>query len=448
MSLLTRCFYALVFVSSMAHAELTIEITQGQDDPTVIAVVPFAGSQSLPEDVTQIVTNNLYRSGRFEPIDVLDMLSQPTHAEDIYYNEWRAVATDYLVIGKVRKLSNGELELAVELFDVVRQGKMGEFAARGNWGELRDMAHKISDDVFLQLTGMRGAFSTKLLYISGKNTAGPDGENQYNYQLMMADADGARERLLRDSKEPIVSPAWAPDAKRIAYVSFESGRPAIYIHDLATDQRKRLTNFPGLNSAPAFSPDGTRLAMVLSKGGNPDIYMMDLTTGKLEQITRHYGIDTEPSWTPEGDALVFTSNRGGKPQIYQVTLATGYIERLTFDGNYNARSRVLLDGSGIVMVHRREGSEAFYIALQNIERGTMKILTETATEEMELDESPTVAPNGSMLLYATKQDGKGILAAVSVDGDVKYNIPSKSRDVREPAWSPFIEDHTFFLRNK
>lgn len=432
---------SLVFVSALAQAELTIEITRGRDNPTVIAVVPFVGGQSLPEDLSEIVTNDLYRSGRFSPVPVLDMLSQPRSGEEIYYNEWRALATDYVLIGNIRKADNGELALTVELYDVYRQAKLETFSTQGNWAELRDMAHAVSDVVFQKLTGMRGAFSTKLLYVSGLNNA-TDAGNQYSYRLMLSDADGARERLLLSSAEPILSPSWSPDAKKIAYVSFESSRPSIYLHDLATDSREQLTSFPGLNSAPAWSPDGSRLAMVLSKGGNPDIYIMDLQTRNLEQITRHYAIDTEPSWTPDGSALVFTSNRGGKPQIYQVTLATKYIERLTFDGNYNARSRVLLDGSGIVMVHRREGDEAFHIALQNVDRGTMKILTETA-----LDESPTVAPNGSMLLYATRFKGQGILAAVSVDGDVKYRLPSKSRDVREPAWSPFVEDHRFFLRN-
>ncbi len=431
---------ALLLVSSWVQAELTIEVTQGQDNPVTIAVVPFSNSGvEVTEDLTAIVSADLYRSGRFSPLSVFDMLSQPHNPNEVFYNEWRAVSSDYVLIGRIAPDGFGRIRVNVELFDVLRQSMIMEFASNGGVLEQRDMAHAISDAVFAKLTGMPGAFSTKIAYVSGKNDFSGNGVN-YNNRLMIADVDGARERMLLESEQPILSPSWSPDAKKIAYVSFESGDPSIYIYDLATNVRQKITSFSGLNSAPAWSPDGKSLAMVLSKSGNPDIYVLDLESRKLRQLTRHYGIDTEPSWLPDGSALVFTSDRAGQPQIYQVDINSGYEERLTFDGNYNARARVLLDGSGIVLIHRSEGYKDFHIALQNIARGTIKVLTETV-----LDESPTVAPNGSTVLYATRNNGKGILAAVSVDGNVKYNIPSNSRDVREPAWSPYIADHKFFL---
>lgn len=421
----------MLLISGMARAELTIEITQGIDNPTPIAISPFSwsGHYALTEDVSAIITADLTRSGLFQIMPKEDMLSYPDRPQHVFYRDWRALGRDYLVIGRMAPTNNNQsVEIEYYLFDVLRQKTLiGKKIVAAN-NALRDVAHRISDAVFEKLTNIPGAFSTRMLYVSGKVLGG----GQYNYQLYIADADGARAKLVLNSDEPIVSPTWSPDGRQIAYVSFENGRPAIYRQVLATGEREKLTNFKGLNSSPAWSPDGKQMAMVLSKDGSPDIYIMDLDSKALRKVAKHnFAIDTEPQWLADGQSLVFTSNRGGQPQIYKVDLHTNAVTRVTYDGDYNARARVMPDGSGLIMVHRENGR--FHIARYDMERDRTYVLTST-----ELDESPSIAANGSMVMYATKRANRGILAAVSIDGRVKFNLPSEGRDVREPAWSPFL----------
>ncbi|MCB1644305.1 MAG: Tol-Pal system protein TolB [Pseudomonadales bacterium] len=409
-----------------ARADLRIEVTKGVDNAVRVAVVPFAwnGAGALPEDVTAVINSDLTLSGRFETLPVGQMLSLPHEVSEIFTRDWRLLDVEYLVIGRIAESPAG-YRLDFELFNVFKNSVEAAAAIEGTADELRDMGHYVSDVVFGKLTGIEGAFSTRIMYVTAN---GPVTDR--SYQLNIADADGHRVETILDSKEPILSATWSSDGRYIAYVSFErDARPAIYLRDTVGGTLQQLTDYPGLNGAPSFSPDGKQLAMVLSKDGNPDIYVLDLTTRKLRRITRHYGIDTEPSWSPDGKAIIFTSNRGGQPQIYQMHLADLSIERLTFEGDYNAKASVLPDGSGIVMVHRREG--IFHIALLDFKRGRLRVLTET-----NLDESPSIAPNGSMLIYATQVNDEGILAAVSIDGGVKFNLPSSEGDVREPAWSP------------
>lgn len=418
----------LLVGSAPSWSQLTIEITQGRDDPTAIAVVPFGwkGAGLPDQDVSAIIEADLERTGQFLAVDRNDMLGTPQDQSEVYYRDWRALNIDYLLVGKLLPTSEGVVA-QYQLFDVYTQKMVIEGRVPGQADRLRAVAHRVSDSVYEKLTGIRGAFSTRLLYVSAIER----GEGDFTFRLLVSDVDGANESVVFKSNDPILTPTWAPDGETIAYVSFETTRPAIYMHNLRTNQRTQLTNFKGLNGAPAWSPDGKQLAMVLSKDGSPDIYVMDVATRQLQRVTRHFAIDTEPSWMPDGKSLIYTSDRGGKPQIYQVTLATGYEERVTFEGDYNARARVVPDGSGIIMVHR--SSDDYHIALQNIERGKINVLTETA-----LDESPSISPNGAMLLYATKHQGKGILAAVSLDGGVKFRLPSRFGDVREPAWSPYL----------
>jgi TolB protein len=418
----------LLFVAPLgARAELTIEITQGVDNPTAIAVVPFAwrGAGQSPLDVASVVDGDLNRSGQFAPVRRADMLGLPSTEAEVFYRDWRAINTEYLLIGRVSVA--GQMRIEFELFDVLRQTRVHQGVVTGPVSEARMLAHRVSDAVYEKLTGIRGAFATRLLYVSV--TRVPGGKDYF--RLTLADSDGARPIVLLESREPVLAPAWSPDGKQIAYVSFETSRPAIYRQDLATGQREQLTNFKGLNGSPAWSPDGNTMAMVLSKDGSPDIYLMNLADKRLTRITRHYAIDTEPTWMPDGKSLLFTSDRGGRPQIYRYDLRSGNTERVTFEGRYNARARVAQDGRNVVLVHQQEG--AFHIALLDLVTNRLHILTST-----QLDESPSIAPNGSMVLYATKYAEQGILAAVSVDGGVKFRLPARQGDVREPAWSPYM----------
>ncbi|XOV87464.1 MAG: Tol-Pal system beta propeller repeat protein TolB [Pseudomonadota bacterium] len=418
----------LLLPISRSFADLRIEVTQGIDNAVRIAVVPFAwrGAGGLPEDVTEIIDSDLTLSGRFDTLPVSQMLSLPNQASEVFFRDWRLLDVEYLVIGYLAPATEpGRLLLTFELYSVFKQQVETRQTISGSIDELRDMAHHVSDVVFQNLTGIEGAFSTRIMYVTSTGAIG-----DREFQLNIADADGRRVETILRSREPILSATWSPDGDRVAYVSFENdARPAIYMREISTGRVQRLTSYEGLNGAPAFSPDGKQLALVLSKDGSPDIYVLNLENRRLRRITRHYGIDTEPSWTPDGKAIVFTSNRGGMPQIYMITLADLSIERLTFEGDYNAKASMLPDGNAIVMVHRREG--IFHIALLDLRRGRLRVLTET-----QLDESPSIAPNGSMLIYATQVDNSGILAAVSIDGGVKFNLPSNEGDVREPAWSP------------
>ena len=422
----------MLSLAASSWADLdTIIIDQGVDDPIRIAVVPFALSEDLDnaDNLAKLIRFDLARSGQFDPVAPENMLSYPSTQDAVFFRDWRILQTAYLVIGQAQTNALGQIEVSYQLFDVATQAQLQRVSFNIEREQWRDVGHKIADLVYTEVTGVRGAFSTKILYVLAQDI----GTQSARYKLQIADVDGARARTLFDSSEPILSASWSPDGRRVVYVSFETGRPSIILQDIDGPNRERLTNFRGINGSPVFSPDGKQLAMVLSRSGDPEVFVMDLETRKLRRITRHPAIDTEPSWSPDGRYLVFTSDRGGKPQIYQLELATNFLERLTFVGDYNARARLLSDGRHLVFVHRRNG--IFHIAWQDLLEDRLLVLTESS-----LDESPSLAPNGAMLIYATQDQDKGILAVVSVDGRVKYRLPSSAGDVREPAWSPFLPD--------
>ncbi len=417
--------------SSLSAAVLTIEITEGAEGALPTAIVPFAWDgpeEQPPVDIAAVITADLRRSGRFSPFPVEDMLGKPHTAREIRFPEWRLLGPESLVIGRVKAIASG-YEVQFQLFDVFRQTQLTGFSFRTQRENLRWTAHRISDLVYETLLGSPGAFATRIAYVT--ETISADGQSR-RYELNVADADGQNPQLILRSSEPLLSPAWSPDAKKLAYVSFETHRSAIYLQDVATGAREQLVSFAGLNGAPAWSPDGRRMALVRSRDGNPEIYLFDLGSRRLQRITHSYAIDTEPAWAPDGRSLVFTSDRGGRPQIYRYTLRDRRTERLTFEGNYNSRAAFSPDGKLLTMVHAEKGR--YQIAILDLANGALQLVSDGP-----LDESPSFAPNGSMVIYASSHRGRGVLAAVSVDGRVKQRLAQEGGDAREPVWSPYLQ---------
>lgn len=407
-----------------AQAELTIEITQTVEDALPIAVTPFGGVDG-GENLGSIIRSDLNHSGYFRALGPDENAAVPPVAASA--EDWLA-GVGLVVRGNTTTLPDGRLSFQ---YSLARQGGDNEVllserltAGTGRW---RDVGHYISDRIYQRMTGDRGFFTTHLLYVNQYRRDG-----KLRYRLGISDMDGKRHVTALDSASPIMAPTWSPDSRQIAYVSFESGRPAIYTQELATRKRTRLTDFAGLNSAPAWSPDGSRMAMTLSRDGNPEIYVMDLATRELTRITRHPAIDTEPRWTDDGKSLIFTSDRSGGPQVYRVTLATGETKRLTFNGRFNARADLSPNGRYLAMVNE-SGDGQYRIALQDLNTGTFNRLTSTP-----LDASPSFAPNGRMLVYATTRAGKGVLAIISLDGRFRLTLPPVEGEIREPVWSSYL----------
>ncbi len=428
-----RVWLGLVLLMAAAAAAseeiLTIRITRSIEGAEPIAVVPFGwhGAGEPPERLAQIVADDLARTGRYVPVPYADLPSRPARAAEVDFNDWRILGTANLVIGHVASPQPGLYRITFRLFDVFRARQLTGFEFRGVTGsELRSYAHRISDIVYEALTGERGAFDTRIAYV----TEGQDEEGEKRYSLRIADSDGHNPLTILRSDEPVMSPAWSPDGQRLAYVSFENDTRRIYIQDLSTGERSPVSGLPGQNGAPAWSPDGGRLALTISKDGNSEIYILDLASRHLRRVTRNSSIDTEPAWSPDGSTLAFTSDRSGHPQVYTVDVAGGSPVRLTFDGKYNARPRYSPDGSTLALVH--QGGHEFRIAVFDLESGEIRVLTET-----ELDESPSFAPNGSMILYATVESDATTLAAVSTDGRMRQRLGVQQGGVRDPAWSPY-----------
>lgn len=407
---------------------LKIEITQGVEGALPIAIVPFAeeGARHPPEDIAKIISADLARTGQFKTFPVKDMLSKPTQPSDIKFQNWRVLGVNNLVIGNVRYLGTDKYEVNFWLYDVFKAKQLPSFRLPGTDSTLRATAHKISDVIYQQLLGVPGAFSTRIAYVTAKRKGGKP-----YYSLWMADADGANSQSLLNSRQPIMSPAWSPDGKRIAYASLEQGgRQRIFIQNWATGKRNELkVPLPGLIGAPAWSPDGKKLAFTITYNGNADIYVLDLGSNDTRQLTNHWAIDTEAAWMPDGKSIIFTSDRGGRPQLYKMSSSGGAVTRLTFDGQENARASISPDGKLVAMVHRVDGN--YKIAVMELATGDITVLTPDGV----LDESPSFAPNGSMIIYATTKGNRATLAFVSADGRIRQKVTYQD-DVREPAWSP------------
>jgi TolB protein len=418
----------LMFLLPMhAHALLTIEITGGSEAALPIAVVPF-GTDGFapPEDISEVIRNDLASSGRFAPLPEQDLISQPHEKSEINFTDWRLLRSEGLLVGKVSSVDGETYQVQFQLFDVYKTkqlvGKRYQVPASG----LRRLAHQISDIIYETLTGEQGVFSTRLAFVTA--LTGTDGKKRF--ALQVSDADGANPRTVLQSREPILSPSWAPDGERLSYVSFENGKAEVFVQEMRSGQRTSVAAFRGLNSAPAWSPDGKKLALTLSKAGNPEIYVLELATGKLSRVTHNsQAIDTEAVWLPNGRELIFTSDRGGRPQIYKVPAEGGRATRLTFEGSYNSSADVSPDGRYMVMLQGFKGKD--YIAVQDLSSGSVQVLTETGR-----DESPSFAPNGRIILYATKQNNKGVLASVTIDGRIHQRLGESGSSIREPAWSP------------
>jgi TolB protein len=381
------------------------------------------GEEALPQKVTDIVIGDLYRSGFFKIIDSGGVNPLPAEPADVQFPVWKVRGADAVVIGSVSPMPNGYWDVRFRLMDVLKQSQITGFAYQVTAPQLRNTAHKIADAIYEKMTGDVGVFSTRITYVVKRGT---------RFELQVADADGAGAQTVLASNEPIISPAWAPDGTRLAYVSFERKKPIVYIQSLVTGARTVLANFKGSNSAPAWSPDGRRLAVVLTKDGNSQIYLIDADGSNAVRLTNTGTIDTEPNFSPDGQYVIFTSDRGGSPQIYRVPAAGGNAERLTFDGSYNVSPRYAPDGKSFVFIQR--ASPRFNVAVQDFVSRQAQLLTENGT-----DESPSFAPNGRIILYATEVRGRGILAAVSSDGRVRQRFIADAGDVREPAWGPLIK---------
>lgn len=424
--------FLLALAPALASAQqqgLEIDIIGGNASALPITVVPmpYQGGAAPPTDVSAVVRADLERSGAFRTLPEARITERPTRGSEVQYPTWRALRQDYIVVGRVADAGDGSYRVEYELFDVAKQERLlGEVkTARAN--ALRDVAHQMADAIYEKILGVRGAFWTRIAYITAAGTG-----KATRYALMVADSDGFNPQTVVRSAEPLLSPSWSPDGRKLAYVSFESGNSAIYIQDISTGAREKVASFRGINGAPSFSPDGRQLALTLSRSGNPEIYVMDLGSRSLRQLTTTSAIDTEPVWSPDGSSIYFTSDRGGRPQIYRVPAGGGSASRVTFEGNYNATASIGFDGKKVAVV---QGSGNNYrIALMDTSLGGARW---TSLSPGSLDESPSFAPNASMVLYAAREGGRGVLYAVSADARVRQRLVVANADVREPAWSPY-----------
>jgi TolB protein len=425
-------FLLLTTLSFSAHAILSMELTRGVAGAIPLAVVPFAGQEAAPQAVSTIISDDLANSGRFKVYGKTALSEFPSEASKISSDYFRHLGTNNVAVGKISAVGGDRFDVKFQLVDVFQSSGSGNVILEKKYtvsgGELRKLAHHISDLIYEQLTGVRGVFSTKMAYVVVQRPA----SGSARYVLELSDQDGYNPRSLLNSPEPIMSPSWSPNGRQLAYVSFENRKAGIYLQDVASGGRRLISEFPGINGAPAWSPDGQRLAIVLSKGGSPNIYVMNAGGGGLTQVTNDFYINTEPAWSPDGRSLLFTSNRSGGPQIYQVNLSNKAISRISYDGDYNARASYSQDGKYVTMIHKVSGN--YNIAILDLDSGRMRVLNGFVGDSS----SPSVAPNGSMILYDTVYGGRNVLAMVSADGRIQLRLPARNGEAQDPAWSPYL----------
>ncbi len=419
----------VLLVAVRADAQLEIEITEYAGKQTPVAVVPFGWEgqdASAPFDISAVIAADLRRSGRFAPIPENDMLQKPVTGIEVDFDDWSILAVEAIVIGKVTQTDLNAYSVQFQLFDVFRREQLVGYRMPASRGTMRRVAHRAADMIYEKLTGIQGVFGTKVAYVTQQGT-----ENNRLYTLVVSDADGENEVTIMESTDPIMSPAWSPDSRRLAYVSFEDNISTIYVQTLRTGNRVKVSSRVGINGAPAFSPDGRKLVVTLGGiDGNLDINVLDLATREFKRLTTNRAIDTEGSWSPDGRYIYFTSDRSGGPQVYRIGVNGGNSERITFEGSYNARPRLSPDGKKLAMVHLDRGN--YRIAVLDLDSRDLLVLSEGRQ-----DESPSFAPNSDSLIYATRRGRNGVLETVSADGLVRQRLAASQGDVREPVWSPF-----------
>ena len=411
-----KIFLLLIF-SNFIFSELILEITKGTEDPYRVAILPFEGNKKLSTEIENIIINNLKRSGEFNVFQSSELLSVPNNQENIIFNDFKILNIDYLVMGNI---TNGDI--VYEIYDITKKSKIRSSTVFGIPNKNRQLAHYVSDGIYEEITGISGISSTKILYVT----------QEQKYRLIVADADGENEQILLESDEPIISPAWSPDSRKVAYVSFETGMAKVFIQNIATGFRELALENDSQISSPSWSPDGKFLSLTLYQDGNAEIYILNLSNKNLTRLTNHYSIDTESSWSPRGSKIIFTSGRSGSPQLYELDLKkfNAKPKRISFDGNYNAKASYLPNNEGIIFVHRSNTN--FQIALRYFNENFIRVLTEA-----QMDESPSISPNGNVIVYAITDDDKGLLAGVTLSG-ARFRLPTTEGAVREPSWSGFL----------
>ena len=419
--------FIFFLLPNLIFAELLLEITKGSENPYRVAIIPFQSDVSSVNNIVKVIKDDLLRSGEFYILDESMLLSIPSSIEEIKPSEWKLLNIDFIVLGKISDEDNSSVKATYEIYDVSRKTKIRSSTVYGIPGRLRQLSHYVSDGIYESITGMRGVSTTKILYVNEII----DNDN-LNYILYVADADGANEQELLRSNEPIISPSWSPDSKKVAYVSFETGMAKVFIQEIASGKREMVIENDHQISSPAWSPDGKFLSLTLFQDGNAEISILNLATKNLTRLTKHYSIDTESSWSPKGTKILFTSGRSGSPQLYEIDLTKFNTKpsRLTFEGNYNAKGSYLPNNEGIIFVHR--STNQFQIALKYFDENFIRPLTES-----KLDESPSVSPNGNVIIYAITDNKSGMIAGVTLSG-ATFVLPATNGKVREPAWSGFL----------